>query len=222
MRWCETKAPLNFRQISIIIISTTIHIPLVGKGEKTMKRRRTGPQVDALVEEIVEMVQAGAPPTAIAEELGLSKVYVYDLMNRAGVKPIAVKGSWIAELGDEVVAEIVNAYTKGEVVRTILDKYELSYTKMYTILRHMGIEAREVIDQKQQSRRERLDAAVNLYEEGAPIHLITADTGIGQPQLHNELRARKVTLRREGRRYVRKSAMQWKADQEPDPEPLSE
>lgn len=90
---------------------------------------------------------------------------------------------------------IVDAYLdETQTVGAILSTYNLSYPMLYTVLARNSIPLRKSVQAP--GRKMMLDAAVEMYEAGAPIWDIMRQTGISQPTLHGELHKRGILLRR--------------------------
>lgn len=162
--------------------------------------RRSQKEVDALATEAANMQAAGMPAEAIAAELGVSIPYLYKLYKQAGIElePSGGRRSIVDDLDDEAKELIIRVYQTREVpLSSVLAEFGMSYNQMYTLLRREGVDIREFVDNERATRAMRMDIAVKMYEDGAKLWLIEDETGIRQPQLHNELHKRGITLRRD-------------------------
>lgn len=139
------------------------------------------------ISEILAMWDADQSVATIASELGISAQGVRNVLRSGG-----------KDLNRVVVTskekEAVSAYVSGVSVPEILQKYGLTYSKLYTALAHSEVPLRRTVEAP--GRKEALERALILYQEGAPLWKIKAETGIAQPTLHSELHIRNIPLRR--------------------------
>lgn len=164
---------------------------------------------EAKLEELLSMYQQGVPVADIAKELDLTISRVRKALTAHGQKR-----SRSAPRADE--AEICEAYAFGEVVAGILEKHEITYPMLYTILARHGVPIRKVAQQT--GRKLMMDQAVDMYLAGVPLWKIRADTGVQQPQLHAELHSRGVALRRPRKMEdAHEQPKQGKGIETPDP-----
>jgi transposase len=163
-----------------------------------MARKRTQKQVEELSQEAAAMHTAGLEPALIAEELDVSLPYAYNLLARAGVAIQTQRGA-ASKLNKQQIDDIVTRYQNGERIVTLLGEYGLSYTSFYTLLRNQGLDYPTWKGEQNDTSRVRLQVAVSLYTDGAPIKVIIAQTGVHQPMLHQELYRLGIPLRRQSR-----------------------
>lgn len=138
-------------------------------------------------EEVLEMADAGLRPAAIAEEMDVSVTVIRKILKKYGKSsggPRAIDGE------DEAVED----YVKGEPIPTILGKYSLTYSQLYSILTRHEVPIRKVSNAN--VRQQRLNLAIEMYKAGEPLWRIKNETGIAQPTLHAELHSRQIPLRR--------------------------
>lgn len=137
--------------------------------------------------EIIEMFDSGMKIPAIAEEMQLSATAIRNILKKHDRSTITVR-----PIRDE--ESIVGKYVEGVAIPTILAEYDLTYPVLYNILARHKIEPRRVTNKN--SRQQRFDTAVAMYQEGYMLWQIQNETGIAQPTLHAELHKRGVPLRR--------------------------
>lgn len=140
-------------------------------------------------EEILAMHDQGFSPVAIAEEIDVSETYVRNVLQEEGIDT----SRRITTLALKAEA-VVEAYQADKPVPDILAEFDITYARLYGILAEYDVPLRKVAHA--QARNIQMDQAVKLYEDGIPLHKITEETGIHQPQIHAELHKRGVTLRR--------------------------
>ncbi len=140
--------------------------------------------------EIIEMYSKGISIPAIASETGRSAQTIRNLIKTnpkaQAAKPIAVKSV------DEV--KVAEAYTSGERIPVILEKFGIQRPRLYYILSKYSVPTRQV--DRENARSRAMEEAISLYKQGVVIRQITQDTGIHQPTLHAELAKRGIELRR--------------------------
>lgn len=148
--------------------------------------RRSKEETAELRGEIIRMREESAKPALIAEELGISEVYVRRVLNEAGFVQHR------RQLDEEA---IVADYVAGEIrVLDICRKYKISTLKLYQVLadHEVGTNSRK------RANAIAIEMAVSRYEnEGeTPVWKILQDTGVPQPLLHKALHDRNIPLRR--------------------------
>jgi len=152
------------------------------------------------VQEIREMLEGGMSVASVAEEVGLSKSRIYRIAHALGISVNITGRGRAAQLTDEQIDEIIEAYNADENVSNLLMRFDLSYNALYKLLREHGVNYREVKHDWHQERALRLDRAVDLYVKGIPVLQIEIETGIRQPVLNRELKIRGLETRREAKR----------------------
>lgn len=150
------------------------------------------------VEDIIEMARAGLGVNVIAAEIQLAPSTVYRILseNDVDLKRYARESfrSWTPEEKDEFLARY---YDLSVPILALLDQYHMTHPQLYTLLGEMGLPARtkrpEVVDAKAAA----LEHALDLYQNTTlTIAEIFAETGVHQPTLHAEIRARDIPLRK--------------------------
>jgi transposase len=154
---------------------------------------------EQLRQAILEMNQAGAPPTEIAEELEVSVSTIYRILNQLGATSQRGKKSVLDELSNEDRQTIIQRYIADDPLIDIINEYGLNYNALYRLLREEGVPLKEIKVESKRAVSERMEHAIKLYIKGVPIWKIEAETGVRQPQLHSELHRQGITLRRQSR-----------------------
>jgi len=147
-------------------------------------------------DEVLAMAESGLTPGAIAEQTGLDLQKVYTILRNNGRAASAHRQTLESRIGAQKLDDLFRRYEAGEPVSKLIEEHELDYNRFYALLRRYDITPRRRRDDLQEARQARLDHAVRLYQDGALITAIELETGVAQPQLHKELRRRKVELRR--------------------------
>ena len=137
--------------------------------------------------EILEMYDNGVQVNAIAEEMQLSATAIRNVLKKHDRATITKK-----PIRDEEA--IINKYLQQVPMRDILEEYHLTYSMLYGILAKHQIASRKLTNTN--SRQQRLDTAIKMYQDGHTLWQIANETGIAQPTLHAELHKRGVQLRR--------------------------
>jgi DNA invertase Pin-like site-specific DNA recombinase len=135
--------------------------------------------------EIVQMHAAGMKAPAIAVELEISVSAVRTVLRKT------IKAVTRPALDEDA---IIQTYTDGVPAGEILHVFSITYATLYRVLAAHDIKTRAAVNAPGRSKQ--LEAAVKLYEAGAPLWSILQETGISQPVLHNELHRLGVSLRR--------------------------
>lgn len=142
--------------------------------------------------EVVNLIEDGISVADVAEHMSVSTNTIYGILRK---NKVSTKRA--ATLVDTVDQEqLIQDYNDLYPLRVIAEKHQISTSQIYYILRSNNIPARSKSGLMTEIRAERLDTAVRMYQDGFYIHEITAETGIHQPTLHQELHNRKVPLRR--------------------------
>jgi len=137
--------------------------------------------------EILLMNEAGLTPEAIADEMGLSPAAIRSIVKKSGLKTQPRKAGYS-------VQDVIRDYEEGKALQSISAEYGISISTIYQVLSENDVPIRKI--KFANTRQRQLDEAVAMYEGGAKISVITAETGIHQPTLHTELSRRNVPLRR--------------------------
>lgn len=144
---------------------------------------------EGIKHEIAAMWDAGMSVQAIATELGTSAQTVRNILKGMGKDTSrAAKKAAV----DEVA--VCEDYVAWRPIPEILEKYHITYTILYRILRANKTELRKVSEKEISDVR--LDRAVDLYIAGSPLWAIKQETGVAQPTLHAALHERGIQLRR--------------------------
>lgn len=144
--------------------------------------------MDAAIEqELISMYKSSMSVESIANELEISISTVRNVLKKHSLTKEDVKPN-------KKDADAALEYSKGTRVPEILNKYGLTYSKLYGILNRLDIPLRKT--ENAAGRGLALEKAVEMYTEGHPLWRITEETNIAQPTLHAELHARKIQLRR--------------------------
>lgn len=146
--------------------------------------------MEALKEQtIITMASSGFSVKDIANEVEVSESTVRSVLKLHNI-----------ELKDappklnEREQNVIEAYKGDTPVPQILQQFEFTYTKLYTLLERTKTPLRKSHALK--ARETMIEQAVKMYEEGTPLWKITQETGVAQPKLHAELHLRNIPLRR--------------------------
>ncbi len=157
---------------------------------------------------IREMHEQEMTPADIVRELDLSLPTVYRVLKAMELSPNRDSNIGVLhKLSPEDVEDIEKRYSAGKPVNEILADYGLYYPQFYELLVMLEIKPRVRQKQRVKVRNKQLDHAVLLYREtDLTLAEIRLETGIHQPTLHAELRAREIPLRfpRKNRRSPKK------------------
>jgi len=143
-------------------------------------------------EEMIEMAAAGLSVASIADEFSVSESTV-----RRYLKSNSVSTKRTHTLLDNIDStSLVEDYQSWLPINEITKKYSIQRSQLYYLLKKLDIEPRTKDDDWVEAQQMRLDHAITLYKKGERISQITEETGIHQPQLHEELARRHIPLRR--------------------------
>lgn len=144
------------------------------------------------VAQLLRMAELGGTISKIADELDISETTVRRTLTAYGVKTRRQH-----TLKDEVDMDtVIKQYQEWVEIDDIMEQHGLNHSQLYYLLRQHGITARTKDDAWREAQAMRMDHAVEMYEEGETLAQIKEETGIHQPQLHEELHRRKIPLRR--------------------------
>lgn len=143
--------------------------------------------------EIVEMHEGGLTLKGIAEEMDISVTAVRNVLKKYSRPTHKIAAAYNEE-------DVIAQYVANEPVPEILATNKLNYAQLYRILQQHGIPTRRSIEAD--TKQDRLEHAIELYQEGEPLWYIKEETGVHQPTLHAELHKRHITLRRQLTRPV--------------------
>lgn len=150
-----------------------------------------------IVAEMVSMYEQGADVKAIAEEFGRAPSTVYALLRDQGIalrKDLGPSGF----LDPELVETVLRDYAKGVPVTQIMAVTDLTQHTVYRILEEHGVETRRMAARKQKKTiAMAVNEAIQMYEDGAKLVAIQAQTGVYPQQLYAEMYKRAIPLRRD-------------------------
>jgi transposase len=152
-------------------------------------------------EQVAQMHEAGMTVAQIAAELELSLATVYKLHTALGLTPNkktpGEQPDMLETMSPQVAEEFAERYAGGEPAIRLITDYNITYAQMYTLLDMLGMEPRGKSSETKEAKAAALEHALHLYEHtDATIATITTETGVHQPVLHREIRARGIPLRR--------------------------
>lgn len=139
------------------------------------------------VSEILEMFDAKMTVASIAEEVGLSEGTIRILLKAQGRE-------LVRSILHPDEQKIIDEYSEDVPANVIINKYNLTYTRLYAILARNDIPVRVVASKG--VRDTRMELALDMYQADVPLWKIKQETGIGQPALHTEIHNRDIPLRR--------------------------
>ena len=145
-----------------------------------------------IIEEMIEMATAGMGVVNIAEEFNVSESTVRRTLNKFQISPKRNHTLFDAIDTDQLIED----YLSWVSIDVITQKHKIERSQMYYLLKKLDIKPRTKDQDWIEAQQMRLDHAIQLYRQGERISYITAETGIHQPQLHEELARRNVPLRR--------------------------
>lgn len=147
---------------------------------------------DSERKEVLNLTEDGISVADIAEHMSVSTNTIYGILRKSKVS--TKRAATLVDTVDQ--PQLIQDYNDLYPLRVIAEKHQISTSQIYYILRTNNIPARSKSGLMTEIRAGRLDTAIRMYQDGFYIHEITAETGIHQPTLHQELHMRKVPLRR--------------------------
>ena len=122
---------------------------------------------------VVELYKQGVPIEEIARRACINKATIYSILRRHGIEPQR-KRRRSRSLTPEEEQRLVEEYERGAPVQELLEKYGISTTKLYEILRRHGVKLRS--KRRPSTRRrlteEELEEIRRMWEEGMSIYAI--------------------------------------------------
>jgi AraC-like DNA-binding protein len=138
------------------------------------------------------MLEEGHGVGKIAEELEISESTVRRVMKKQNLS--TRRDHTLLDLVD--TDALLEQYLRWDPIAKILSTHEITRPQLYYILRQTGTVARTKDVNWTEAQANRLAHAIQLYKDGWRISDITQETGIHQPQLHEELARLQIPLRR--------------------------
>ncbi len=125
---------------------------------------------------VVELYLRGEPIDVIAREACINRATIYAILRRHGIEP-SRKRRRSRRLTPEEEEKLVEEYKSGVPVQELLEKYGISTTKLYEILRRHGVDLRS--KRRSTTRRrlshEELEEIRRLWEQGKSIYAIAKE-----------------------------------------------
>jgi hypothetical protein len=159
--------------------------------------------------EVVDMWEAGMQDlSVVAEEVGLTRGQVAQMLRRSGYDIYAGHLTLIDRYTDEELEEMLGDYYDRDMrIWELTHKWELGdVSSFYNILRMLGKQPKSRTDSgKKEARWLAIEHACKLYDENldmtiAEIHL---ETGVDPARLNIEVRKRGIILRSKRQGYTR-------------------
>ncbi len=127
---------------------------------------------------VIELYKSGVPVDEIAKRFCINRATIYSILRRHGVEPMR-KRRRSRSLTPEEEEQLIHEYKEGVPVQDLLEKYGVSTTKLYEILRKHGVKLRA---RKRSHRRRRLSdeevkTIIELYRSGVSVYEIAKRLG---------------------------------------------
>lgn len=145
-------------------------------------------------QDILDMAEAGMNINNIADEVGVSRNYVYTLLRDKGVGLVQEK--LIDQLSAEEIDQFIEEYNSDVPLVEIRRRHGWAPNQLYALVAQTGLTPRKYKPERIEAKKQQMDHAIQMYIGGAPVWKIVEETGVHQPQLHQELHRRKIPLRR--------------------------
>jgi len=146
-------------------------------------------------EEVIQMYESGLVVSDIADEMGVPKSAITEILREAGIIQKQGRKLSTSNLTEEERQEVIDSYVNGTTAVSLIAQYGITWNALYRLLEEAGIPYKEYKQIERGARHQRLDRAVEMYQGGARLWEIQNETGIRQPVLHNELHRRGIPLR---------------------------
>jgi hypothetical protein len=149
---------------------------------------------------IDQFVQAGMPTIDIATFHGIEEGQVLGILRKHEI-PTGRKGtrSVADHFSEKQLEEMVEEYNSNVLVKSLLEKYHLSYQQLYAILDQLGVPTRKSTPSRMKGTHDRMQRALQMYFDNYELWKIRSETGIGSPMLYAELHQRGIPMRTKGR-----------------------
>ncbi len=127
---------------------------------------------------VIELYQKGVPVDEIAKRFCINRATIYSILRRHGIEPMRKRRKSRA-LTPEEEAELVREYREGKPVQYLLEKYGISTTKLYEILRRHGVElrAKKKGHKRRRLTEEEVEEIKRLYQSGVNVYQIAKRLG---------------------------------------------
>ncbi|AEM38943.1 hypothetical protein Pyrfu_1075 [Pyrolobus fumarii 1A] len=122
---------------------------------------------------VVKLYKEGVPIDEIAKRACINKATIYLILRRHGIEPMR-KRRRSKKLTPEEEEQLVREYMEGVPVQQLLEKYNISTTKLYEILKKHNVPHRS--SRRSHSHRrvtpDEIEEIEKLYKQGATVYEI--------------------------------------------------
>lgn len=174
------------------------------EGYGNGKRRKRGEPAGIAGEDVRLMFEGGMEVTAIAEELGVTVGAIYQWLRALGISS-RERTPLERILSPEEIEMLVEEYNTrvDESVSSILARYGVTMAMWNTYMIRHKIPKRGVAGSRAyEIKTGIMDVAIAMYNAGAQLWRIEADTGVKAASLNKELHRRGIVLRTKRSRAV--------------------
>jgi len=142
--------------------------------------------------ELKAMAEQGLPINMIAVELGVTTSTIYRRLNDLGIRP---PGQDRLPLTEAQRKEIAVKRTNGISDYELCKEYGIVRSALWRILLSEGVDVMSLQVEEKQANASRMDLAMKLYEDGAPLWKIQEQAGYSASTVMNEVHKRGIRLR---------------------------
>lgn len=133
-------------------------------------------------------------PAMISTELDVAMPTVYRILRNADRD--VLRSANRSTLTPQDQAALIEGFLIGVPGVQLRTDFDISTSEYYTLLRQAGVDFKATRRKRQETRHQKLDKAIAMYQEGHPLWSITLETGISAPVVNLELHKRRMQLRR--------------------------
>jgi hypothetical protein len=149
------------------------------------------------LQDILVALDGGLSVPRIAEEWGFSPQAIYTALREANIDVKERRNSSL--LDEDEAKNLVHRFEVDLASPTALAKeFHMSLNKVYAVLEQYNVDIAKVKAENKRGSTLRIDTAVEMYQNGAKLREIKAQTGIYPAQLYTVLTERSIPI---GRTY---------------------
>lgn len=152
---------------------------------------------------VISYHEAGLGVSTIADRLGITRAYVYQIFRGHSISSRSKKEPRITKHAADKQSKVLEYYKAGSKVSEIADELGITRAYVYHILSSQSITLRS----KMEGQNTRRSKVLEYYKAGSPVPAIVDKLGISRVHVYNILKRHSVPLRNKTKpRFIGNSA----------------